>query len=66
MDKVQKFKELYDEVFDKHGAVKRCGRQKCIELMTIASEIKPGVEFGDMESGFMKTANLKSLRSELE
>ena len=66
MDEVQKFKEVYNEVFDKRGAVKSCGRQKCKELMTIASHIKPGVEFGNMESGFMNTANLKSLRSELE
>ena len=51
--------ELYNEVFDKNGSVKLCGREKCIDLIRALSNKYPEENFGDTESGFMNVNVIK-------
>ena len=50
---------IYNEVFDKNGSVKLCGREKCIDLIRALSHKYPGENFGDTESGFMNINVIK-------
>lgn len=59
------FKTLYNEVFDKNNEVKVCGREKCKNLIKLASTIKPNIDFGDENTGFMNIDNMIQLRKEL-
>lgn len=53
---------VYDEVFDENGNVKACGREKCLELIEICSEIDPFNYYGDSKQGFLNEANIFKLR----
>lgn len=59
------FKTLYNEVFDKNNEVKACGREKCKNLIKLASTIKPNIDFGNENTGFMNIDNMIQLRKEL-
>lgn len=59
------FKTLYNEVFNKNNEVKACGREKCKNLIKLASTIKPNIDFGDENTGFMNIDNMIKLRKEL-
>lgn len=63
--KIEKFKKLYDEVFDELNCVKPCGRQVTCDLITICSEIRPETNFGNASTGFMDLGNIIALYHEL-
>ena len=65
-DNNRKFNQLYSEIFDSRGNVKRCGRQKCKELMKIAYAMDNSqTDYGDLESGFMNVKNIKALHNRI-
>lgn len=53
---------VYSEVFDEQGNVKACGREKCIELIEICSELDPFNYYGDSKQGFLNEENIFKLR----
>lgn len=61
-----KFFEQYNKVFDENGNVKACGREECKKLMLICGQIKPNVDYGVLEDGFMNTNSIKSLANEFK
>lgn len=63
---MKQFIQTFNEVFDENGNVKPCGREKCKELIAIASRIDNKTNFGDIHTGFMKVKNLKHLKEILE
>lgn len=58
----ERFSIVYNEVFDDYGNVKACGREKCIELIEICSEINPYNYYGDSKQGFLNEENIFKLR----
>lgn len=52
--------ELYQEVFSAEGAVKNCGKDKCIELMLALRKLFPLEDFGDASSGMMNMDKVKT------
>ena len=66
LDYLQKLNKLYDEVFDKEGNVKKCGRDKCRELIVVCARIdRTGTRYGDLESGMMDIEKIKDLYSKM-
>ena len=53
---------VYSEVFDEQGNVKACGREKCLELIEICSELDPFNYYGDSKLGFLNEENIFKLR----
>lgn len=53
---------VYSEVFDEQGNVKSCGREKCLELIEICSELDPFNYYGDCKQGFLNEENIFKLR----
>jgi len=51
----------YDEVFDKSGRIKFCGRDVCVKLILLCEREFPdaGVEFGNKSNGFLNVENIK-------
>ena len=54
---------VYSEVFDEQGNVKACGREKCLELIEICSELDPFNYYGDSKLGFLNEENIFKLRN---
>lgn len=54
---------VYSEVFDEQGNVKACGREKCLELIEICSELDPFNYYGDSKQGFLNEENIFKLRN---
>lgn len=50
--------DLYNEVFDKNGKIKPCGRELCKQLIIKMSEKFPNEDFGNKETGFMNTETI--------
>lgn len=57
---------VYSEVFDEHGNVKACGREKCLELIEICSELDPFNYYGDSKQGFLNEENVIKLVTQLK
>lgn len=53
---------VYSEIFDEQGNVKACGREKCLELIEICSELDPFNYYGDCKQGFLNEENIFKLR----
>lgn len=66
MQSVEKFKELYNEVFDSNDNITACGREKCKQLILCCEKIDKGTKFGDSATGFMETENIITLKKRLE
>ncbi|MDO5397566.1 MAG: hypothetical protein Q4G33_06525 [bacterium] len=64
-DKRQEFLKKYDEVFDRDGNIKLCGRYKCSELIYISDQIEPDVKHGNIDKGFMKIESIQNLKSRI-
>lgn len=45
--------EQYNKVFYKNKEQKLCGRENCIKLIEMLKEEFPGVDFGNIKTGFM-------------
>jgi hypothetical protein len=58
-------KELYDIVFDENGDVTLCGREACQLLILACEELRPGVDYGNAQTGFMNIENIQKLKREL-
>ena len=65
-DQKKEFFKRYDEVFDKDGNVKLCGRYKCAKLIYTSDQLEPEVKHGDTNKGFMNIESIKKLKSKLE
>lgn len=57
---------MYSEVFDEHENVKACGREKCLELIEICSELDPFNYYGDIKQGFLNEENVIKLVTQLK
>ena len=57
---------VYSEVFDEHGNVKACGREICLELIEICSELDPFNYYGDSKQGFLNEENVIKLVTQLK
>ena len=53
MTLVEEIRNQLSKVFTPNGDVKVCGRDECRKAIQIASEICPGVDFGNPETGIM-------------
>ena len=62
-DAKENFKELYHEVFDENGVVKRCGREKCKALIHAAKMVT--TIYGNEETGVMRVEEINLLHNEL-
>ena len=49
-------------LIDEQGNVKACGREKCLELIEICSELDPFNYYGDSKLGFLNEENIFKLR----
>lgn len=58
---MEDFLKLYEEIFDEHGYVRLCGREKCKELISLAQTIDSKSDFGNINTGFMNINNLTRL-----
>lgn len=70
--KREKFLLCYDRCIE-NGEIKACGRNACIELITIAEEIKHSSSlvpletyFGSLDTGYLNLENIKKLHSLLD
>lgn len=61
----EKLKTVITEVFNENGEIRPCGREKCKELISLASQIYPKINFGDPNTGIMNMDAMKELRSKL-
>ncbi|MBR1454839.1 MAG: hypothetical protein IJ593_09410 [Lachnospiraceae bacterium] len=59
------FDSLYREVFTDDNTVKACGREKCKQLIAECNRIKPGTDFGNIETGYMNVVNIIRLKNNL-
>ena len=59
------FLNLFCEVFDENNNVRNCGRTKSKELIELANSLEPEVSHGNLETGFMKTKEIISLKEKL-
>ena len=66
MQSIQKFKELYESVFDNNNSITACGREKCKQLILCCEKIDKGTNFGDATTGFMNIENVVALKKRLE
>lgn len=62
---IDKFNELYPEVFNEDGSVKSCGRAVTSKLISFANNIQPTMDFGDSNTGFMNIDSIQSLHKAL-
>lgn len=62
---LDKFKIVYDKVFDSSGKDKNCGREQCRELIRLANTLEPGTSHGDLQTAFMKVDSIVALNSKL-
>ena len=58
--------KLYQEVFDKDGNIKACGREKCKKLIDACNvfyqtKYNKELDFGNSNTGFMNVENIKKL-----
>lgn len=60
------FLKLYEEIFNSENEVKICGRDKCKNLIKLASEINSNVDFGNIDTGFMNIKNIILLKENLD
>ena len=60
-----RFLNEFNNVFDKDGNIKNCGRESCLALISKAEALKPDTYFGNMMTGFMNAENIKKLHDEL-
>lgn len=67
MNTIEKFKELYDECFDENDQVRKCGRDACKTLMAFCYENFniPGVNYGDLDSGYMNVNQIVALHKDI-
>lgn len=61
----EQLKTVITEVFNSNGEIRPCGREKCQELIFLASQIYPEINFGNPDTGIMNTDAMKELRSKL-
>ena len=63
VDPVKKlqFLNLYNEIINKQGKVKLCGRDKCIELIRRARAVDSSKAYGDLYTGFLDMHSLRNL-----
>lgn len=71
MSKIENFKHVFNEVFDKNQNITACGRQKCKELIAAANaindiDVKDDEYYGDIESGRLNIENVKSLYNRIQ
>ena len=57
--------EQLNVVLDENGHPKACGRENCKKVIHLAEILRPGVDFGDVETGYMNVENLFDLKKEL-
>lgn len=62
---IEKFKQLYNIVFDEAGYVRLCGRESCKLLITLANQISPDVNHGNAVTGMMNTQAIRDLYTKL-
>ena len=53
-------------MFDQNGNIKPCGRTITSKLIELAQVLKPGIDFGNKNTGVMNVVNIKALFSELK
>lgn len=63
---MEKLKKLYDEVFDKNGMIRFCGRDKCIALILAMEAQFPDVDFGNKGNGFLNIKNIQEYYAKLK
>lgn len=61
---MDELRNLYYKCFNEDGSIKPCGRQNCINLIVACKNIRRG-SFGDENTGYMNTDNIKKLVKEL-
>ena len=61
-----KFKNLYNTVFDSNGNIKACGRESCIDLIIVSGQIDGTVYYGNSDTGVMNVANISKLYNSLK
>ena len=59
------FLKEFDNVFDKNGEMRNCGREACLALISKAEALKPDTYFGNMINGFINAENIKKLHDEI-
>lgn len=50
--------DLFARVFTSDYEVKPVGRDACRDLIMVLSELEPGTDFGDIQTGFMQLTNV--------
>lgn len=50
---IEKILKQYKIVFNEDGSVKNCGRDNCIKLIELLTQMFPTVSFGNQNTGFM-------------
>ena len=71
MGNTEKFKHVFNEVFDKNGNITACGRQKCKELIAAANDVNDldvndSKYYGDIETGRLNIENVKKLHARIK
>ena len=61
-----KFKNLYNKVFDNNGNIKACGRESCINLIIVSGQIDETVYYGNSDTGVMNVANINKLYNSIK
>ena len=57
-------KEAYKAVFDENGKIKNCGREKCMDLISMCNKINPLGEglYGNKQNGIINVEAIKMLK----
>lgn len=61
----ERFLNVYTLVFDEQGYVKLCERHACIELINLANQIAPGIDYGNACTGMINIQALRDLHQKL-
>ena len=65
MQNLQKFHQLYNDVFDKDNNIIACGRERCKQLILLCEKLDSTIDFGNASTGFMKPENIINLKKKL-
>lgn len=61
---LQELKDAYNAVFDQNGAVKGCGREKCIHLIKVMKK-HTSEDVGNLKTGMMDIETVKRIYKSL-
>ena len=65
MADTQRFLNAYNIVLDEKGNFKTCGREACMNLISVANELEPEISHGNIANGMVNSTLVTRLRDKI-